>query len=90
MFLFSQSSRKKLTDLAQSLPPSSQRAQCYHLAQLQAGLSIAETIASDHATDSGALRAARLVVDAGAATEDGATEFSFGTFTFEDGSQLSC
>ncbi|MGR2849165.1 hypothetical protein ABMX62_19160 [Vibrio vulnificus] len=87
-FVFSLESRKKLNAYAQSIEPSSARAQCYQLANLKGDSSIADAIAQDHYQHASALRAARLVVEAGAAEEINATKYMFGTFVFEDESQL--
>ena len=73
---------------AQTLPASTERAQCYNIAglNLNPNETIAERIARDHCDTSSHLRAASLMVDAGCATEVVKKEGCYGTFTFEDGS----
>ena len=87
-FVFSLESRNKLNAYAQSIEPSSSRAQCYQLANLKGDSSIADAIAQDHYQRASALRVARLAVAAGVAEEFNATEYTFGTFVFEDDSKL--
>jgi hypothetical protein len=80
--------KEKMITYAQTLPASTERAQAYNIANLTAGESIAQSILDDHATLDGARRAARLMVEAGCATEKKENPKYFGTFTFEDGSDL--
>jgi hypothetical protein len=80
--------KQKLISYAQTLPASTERAQAYNIANLTAGESIAQAILDDHETLDGARRAARLLVDAGCATEKKENPKYFGIFTFEDGTSF--
>jgi hypothetical protein len=76
---------------ALTLKPGSARAQCYTIAnyKLDHGETIAERIMRDHYSLGHALRAARLMFDAGCATEiPNKKPHLFGTFIFLDGSEL--
>lgn len=88
-FAFSNESRRKLEQHAQTLPPSTDRAMCYRLTQLK-GDCIATAIANDHASVDGPLRAATLAVQAGVAREiPDKNPLYFGAFVFEDDSQIN-
>ena len=87
-------SRKVLSDLkngmekhALTLDPSSARAQCYTIAsyEFDGDETIAERLLRDHANLGHALRAARLICDAGLPNKK--PNF-FGTYIFGDGSEL--
>ena len=79
---------------AQTLPGGSERAQCYTISNYSraSGSTIAEQLDNDHVSDH-AKRAALIMVDAGCAihnqTERQIEKHLFGTFTFNDGSELS-
>ena len=81
--------KKAMIAYAQTLAPSTARTQCYRIASLAASGSIAEALKQDHRSADGALRAARLMVQAGCAKEEGASRWFYGTFVFEDGSILN-
>lgn len=82
--------KEKILAYANTLPPSSARAQCNLMANLTVGShkTIANAITNDHCTISDAKRVCKLMVDAGCAKELNAKENSYGTFVFEDGSKL--
>jgi len=81
--------KEKMTEYAQTLPPSTARAQCYNIANLTCGdKTIAEVMRDDHRVAEGALRAATMMVDAGCAKEVDNEKGCYGTFVFEDGSKL--
>lgn len=80
---------KAMQEYAQTLPPSTARAQCYAIANLLLDdESIAERVARGHVNSGHAARAMRLMVDAGCAEEKDKTRNCYGTFIFEDGSQF--
>ena len=82
---------KAMLAFALTLPASTERAQCYTIANYTLGEeSIAEKILSDHCNKGHAYRAAMLIVDAGAATfeENPHGSHFCGKITFEDGSVL--
>jgi len=81
--------KEKMLNHAQTLKPGSDRARCYHIANLAAGSSIAEALENDHHSLDGSRRAAVLMCEAGAATHDLVNgEHCYGIFTFEDGSKM--
>jgi len=77
-----------MNKFAQTLPPSTARAQCHTIANyhLDRNETIAARIERDHRDSSSHLRVASLVVEAGAATESKGSRGCYGTFTFQDGS----
>ena len=77
-----------MQEYAQTLPASSARVQCYNIANLVIGdnETIANTLMNDHRSQDGHLQSARLMVEAGAATEIVKKAGCYGRFTFEDGS----
>lgn len=82
---------KLMCAYAQSLPPSSARAQCYNIANysLNVGETIADRLLRDHHGAAHAMRAAQLMVEAGCATEvKNKKPHLYGTFIFLDGSEL--
>lgn len=83
--------KKAMQSHALTLKPSTDRAQCYTIANytLTSGESIADRLCRDHSSSDGALRAAAIMVDAGCATESNAKDHCFGTFHFEDGSSIN-
>jgi hypothetical protein len=81
--------KSAMNKLAKTLPPSADKAQCYNIANLALNSgTIAEAINNDHNSSSDAKRASQLMVDANCATENEGKKHCYGTFTFEDGSQL--
>ena len=82
--------QKSLVAYASTLEPSALKAQCGNIANytLNEGETIADRLYRDHSSSDGHLRAAQLMKDAGCATEAGAKNNCFGTFTFEDGSSF--
>ena len=82
--------KNKMVAYAKTLPPSTVRAQCHTIANLVIGRhgTIANALDAAHRSTDGAQRAAKLMVEAGCATEKTADPCCFGVFTFEDGSQL--
>lgn len=91
----SNETQKKMHDYAQTLPPSSARAQCYTIANylLNDEETIAQRLDRDHRSSTGALRAAKLMVYAGCAeevlTKHQEERSLFGKFIFEDESELA-
>lgn len=85
-----QDTKDKMLKYAETLPPSTARAQCIRIANLSIDGNLAQTIKNDHSSFDGALRAAELMVWAGAAEYIANPEKPniYGTFTFEDGSTL--
>ncbi len=82
--------KEKMLEFAKTLPASSAKAQCINIANLELGpRTLAQTIREDHSNIASALRAATLMVAAGAAEEVGGTSTTYGEFLFEDGSTLS-
>ena len=83
--------KEKMNAHAQTLCANTDRAQCYNIANLIVGnnRTIAETIKADHQGLSDAKRASQLMVDAGCAKEINAKKDCYGTFVFEDDSELS-
>lgn len=88
-------SKNKMLKHAQSLKPSSERAQCLRIANLNVSTTIAEALMNDHASSGHAQRSASLMVEAGCATECKAhlkgksnADHYYGVFTFEDNSTL--
>ena len=91
-------SRKVLNDLkngmekhALTLEPSSDRAQCYTISSygFDGDETIAQRLLRDHFSKDHALRAARLICDAGLAREiPNKNPNFFGTYVFDDGSEL--
>jgi hypothetical protein len=81
-----------MREYALTLEPSTDRAQCFCIAnlELKKGDSIADMLSSDHRkTCDGALRAARLLEDAGLAIEiKNKNPKHWGTFIFADGSEI--
>ncbi|WP_299496440.1 hypothetical protein [uncultured Shewanella sp.] len=88
----SRKTTKALHEYAQTLPPSSARAQCYTIANysLLPNETIAERFLRDHSGKDHAYRAAKLMVWAGCAKADveKMKNFGYAPITFEDGSQL--
>lgn len=82
--------KDKMIAYAQMLKPSVERAQAYHIANLEVITTIADALENDHRSQDGARRAALLMCDAGCAIEDKtlSKKYEFGVFTFEDGSKL--
>lgn len=83
------STRLKMIEYANSLMTGADRAQCYNIARLPTGKSIAQALIEDHKSFDGAKRAARLIRLAGAATyTQNPKNKGWGVYRFEDGSQL--
>ena len=82
--------RDAMFKYAQQLKPSCDRAQCYTIANYDLGdnETISERLQKDHRSIDGALRAARLMVNAGCAQEINAKPIFYGQFIFEDQSIL--
>jgi hypothetical protein len=80
--------KNKMIEFAQSLPPSSDRAKCYEIANLRVKTTIAEAISQAHRSADGPQQMAALMVRAGCAREVGAHDHFYGTFVFEDKSTL--
>jgi len=81
--------KQKMNEYALILPPGTNRCQCFNIANLHVGAGgIAQAMIDDHVGSSDPHRAAKLMVDAGCATEIGATSHLYGIFEFEDGSKL--
>ncbi len=82
--------RQSMLELAGELPPGAARAQCINIANydLVAGETIADRLRRDHNNADGHLRAAKLMANAGCATEEPGDKSFYGTFTFADGSSF--
>lgn len=82
--------KKALLEYASTLPPSTDRAQLIRISNYKISFlsTISERLISDHSGADHARRAASLMKDAGAATEDDSKPGEFGVFRFEDGSTL--
>jgi hypothetical protein len=80
--------KKLMLAYAESLPPSTARAQCFHIAGLSLShdQTIADAIFNDHSNVSSVYRAMSLMEAAGAARQFDARSGCYGRFIFEDGS----
>ena len=85
------STRATLRKHAQTLLPGSERAQCHAMANFAVdnGETIAEQLDNFHRGHSQAKRAALIMVEAGCAKEINNEKGYYGTFIFDDGSELS-
>ena len=82
---------KLMCKYAITLTPGSARAQCYNIAhyKLDGEETIADRLLRDHCSRHDALRAAKLMAEAGCATESPCKRpYIFGVFTFLDDSTL--
>lgn len=86
----SRKTRQKLYEYAESLKPSTLRAQCITIAAyiLEEDETIAERFLRDHVSKPHALRQARILVNIKRANEINKRKNYFGTIVFEDGSKL--
>lgn len=77
--------RELLLAHADKLPQGDDREKCIEIADLEVSSTIALALMFAHSAPDGALRAAKLVAEAGAANQ---IDTRTGYFIFEDGSQL--
>ena len=82
--------RQKMYTYAATVDASSKRAQCYHIACISVPDTIAQALINDHCDADSHLRAAMLMVHAGAAKYTPNKKSGlYGSFLFEDGSTLN-